>query len=786
MEKLTAFTIGIKLKKSYRNIIPLVMVLMITGLSSPANGQCNGLNIGTPECEYAPFFCLNQFCSSTLPFNFACCNGWCGPNTIINNPQFYQFVAVSPEVSFEIHVDDCQSGSALQCGIIDECPWTLGNVWACDPGTTPGGTMILEATGLLPGQVYWLFIDGSNTAVCNFTITSTSGIFEDFELSELIPELTFASDTVVCPGYDWLQLQTGSSNLDAYAYLWVTGWNGDTLTSSEPAIDIQIPFGIDEGFWDICVRGYSGCDTTNEICIPIEIRSLADRIKDTATFCQNEFPFDWRDQHIVGPGTYSSQSYEGGCPFDSIWTVFAYPVPSEGILDTGVCEPYFEYEGNLYIESGTYPLFYPGQSYLGCDSLTQLNLELYYSDAFVEVACENNQTVLKTHITEQDENIDTITFEWYSCSFDSLLSQEPYLIPDTPGCYSLVVNSGFCLDTISSFYYNTPCEFNDVCYFINSPTCAGVETLLTPVFQVPAGTSIYWLIDYPGSPNTYTGNTDSIYVTFQEPGSYPVSFTLQDSFQTYTCHANMHVNTAPEVSLCCDQFTCDSCAFVTLSNFSGDPAVVNLNSGPPIGLQGNTMMNVEICSPEGFPTEVMITDVESVNGCPGTIVGDTVITITPLTPALVFIVPFVDTLCTYPNDLASYSWRYCDSTQVLSTATCFAPPTSGCYCLEVTNASGCTYETCTDFFLSLTPSIPENEIRISPNPTSGLVEIEFFNPTLSPASWQLTDLQGINILRSDLIEPSTELNFTSIPSGIYFLKIKSKTNEVLVRKIVIE
>ncbi|HXR81309.1 MAG TPA: hypothetical protein VN763_10340, partial [Saprospiraceae bacterium] len=331
MEKLTAFTIGIKLKKSYRNIIPLVMVLMITGLSSPANGQCNGLNIGTPECEYAPFFCLNQFCSSTLPFNFACCNGWCGPNTIINNPQFYQFVAVSPEVSFEIHVDDCQSGSALQCGIIDECPWTLGNVWACDPGTTPGGTMILEATGLLPGQVYWLFIDGSNTAVCNFTITSTSGIFEDFELSELIPELTFASDTVVCPGYDWLQLQTSSYNLDAYAYLWVTGWNGDTLTSSEPAIDIQIPFGIDEGFWDICVRGYSGCDTTNEICIPIEIRSLAERIKDTATFCQNEFPFDWRDQHIVGPGTYNSASYEGSCLFDSIWTVHAYPLPTEGI-----------------------------------------------------------------------------------------------------------------------------------------------------------------------------------------------------------------------------------------------------------------------------------------------------------------------------------------------------------------------------------------------------------------------------------------------------------------------
>jgi hypothetical protein len=60
---------------------------------------------------------------------------------------------------------------------------------------------------------------------------------------------------------------------------------------------------------------------------------------------------------------------------------------------------------------------------------------------------------------------------------------------------------------------------------------------------------------------------------------------------------------------------------------------------------------------------------------------------------------------------------------------------------EVENELGCTYKSCTDFFLNSTSSIPENEIRISPNPTSGLVEIEFFNSTLSPASWQLTDLQ---------------------------------------------
>jgi hypothetical protein len=762
-----------------------ILQLFIFSFTGKVQGQCEPIIPPTANCETAPFICFHQVCFTTGNEPQTCCVNWCGNNTIINNPQFFSFTPYQPDVEIQIHVDDCTNGVALQSAILDACPWDNSSVISCDPGTPAGGTMVLVASGLIPSQTYWLLIDGSNGSECHYTFTNTFGIEFPQLPDTLDTSQSFPGDSVVCPGYQDLVLTTGPTLEGAY-YLWTFGWNGDSILSNEPTTTINLEVDAPEGQWDICVRAFTGCDTTESVCFQVEIVIPTAVVKDTAIMCPEAFPFLWHGQIINGPGDYSATgSDEHLCSFDSTWTVLSYPDNSPTVIDTFVCSPQFHYSGAIFDQTGQYLIVLPGENVNGCDSMVELHLEIGASDQFIELVCENDEMVLQAHLIAQDESIDTVTFEWYSCSFDSLLSSELNLIPDTTGCFSLVVNSGLCVDTISSVYNNTPCEFNDECYFINSPTCAGVETLLTPVFQVPTGSSIHWLIDYPGSPGTYSGNTDSIYVTFQEPGSYPVSFTLQDSFQTYTCHANMHVNTSPEVSLCCDQFTCDSCAFITLSNFSDDPAVVSLNSGPPFALQGNAMMNVEICSP--FPTDVVITDVESAgNGCPGTIVGDTVITINPLPPAFAFIIQLEDTLCANPNDLASFKWRNCNSAEILGTAPCFAPPATGCYCLEVANALGCTYETCTDFFISSTLFIAENEIRISPNPTSGLVQIELFQSSLYLATWQLTDLQGTNILEGALIEQSNELNFTSIPSGIYFLKINSKSNGALVRKIVIE
>jgi len=769
----------------------LILLLFIFSFTGKVQGQCEPPIPPSADCETAPAICFNQVCFTTGNVPQGCCLNWCGNNTIINNPQFFLFTPYQPEVEINIHVDDCTNGTGLQSAILDACPWDNGNVLDCNPGTNPGGTMMLMVSGLIPAQSYWVLIDGSNGAECHYTFTNTTGI-EFPQLPETLDAShSFPSDTLICTGYQGLVLTTGPE-LPGALYLWTLGWNGDSILSNEPITTINLEEDAPEGQWDICVRAFTGCDTTETLCFQVEIAIPTTVVKDTTTLCPEVFPFDWHGQMIVGPGDYmASVTDEHLCSYDSTWTILSYPEFPHGTIDTFVCSAQFHYGGQIFDHTGQYIVVLSGENVNGCDSIVDLHLEIGASDQFVEVGCENDSMILITHIISQDENIDTVTFEWYSCDYDTLFSSDSNFMPATIGCYSLVINSGFCHDTISSNYNNDNCVMPDDCDFISSPLCTGVQTLLTPTMQVPSEAQIFWLVGVSinGHPPgyVYAGSKDSLQVTFLYPGDYFFSYTIVDSVDTWTCHDHFEVLEGPEVSLCCDVFSCDSCAFVTLTNYNADPAIVSLNSGPPFALQGNAMMNVEICSPEGFPADVEITDVESAgNGCPGTIVGDTVITINPLPPALVFIVQLEDTLCAYPNDLASFQWRKCNSTEILSTVPCYAPPATGCYCLEVANALGCTYETCTDFFISSTSTIAENEIRISPNPTSGLVEIEFFNSTLSPASWQLTDLQGINILRGDLIESTTELNFTSIPSGIYFLKIKSKSNNVLVRKIVIE
>jgi hypothetical protein len=122
-------------------------------------------------CENAPLLCLNQYCSTTSDFSISCCNGWCGNNTVISNPQYFQFIPTGPDVVFEIHVDDCFSGGGLQCAILDACPWDNSNVWDCNPEL-----LLVEhditAFGLYPFETFWLVIDGTNGGICNFTITT--------------------------------------------------------------------------------------------------------------------------------------------------------------------------------------------------------------------------------------------------------------------------------------------------------------------------------------------------------------------------------------------------------------------------------------------------------------------------------------------------------------------------------------------------------------------------------------------------------------------------------------
>jgi gliding motility-associated-like protein len=396
---------------------PIARIFLLVALLFAVHegrAQCNPPDqLPSIDCNGAPLICLDDACYETLNNPLNCCTGFCGAQTAVHNPEYFQFVPTCPDVEIHIHVDGCDSGNALQSALIGACPWTNADVITCDPGTPVGGTMVLAATGLVVGQVYYLLIDGSSGATCEYTIEFTDCILQpglDGDITD-----GEANPTSVCQGYNGLALEVSPPVGNAHGYYWVLEWSGDTVTSTLPEHTIDVPANVPGGIYEICVRAFSGCDTSDfEVCFEVEVYEIPDEIKPPAIFCPEEFPFNWGSVNISGPDEYFQNfTTPEGCSFDSSWVVEEYPEVPVGFIDTLHCEETLIYEGMAYDDAGLYDLEYPGMGLNGCDSTAELEVTLAAIDAFIELTCENGEFVLSVLIQELLPTNADLEYEWY-------------------------------------------------------------------------------------------------------------------------------------------------------------------------------------------------------------------------------------------------------------------------------------------------------------------------------------------------------------------------------------
>ncbi len=281
------------LSQRYFLRLSLIIFYILIFLVKPG-AQCNPPGqIPTSHCEFAPLVCLNNYCAETIDTPFVCCSNFCGQNTIINNPQYFKFIPNSQDVEIDIHVDNCNAGTGLQSAIVSSCSWApcpsgivpCTDILACNPGSAPGQTMVLQASNLVVGIPYWLLIDGTNGATCHYTVEYVAGIEGPQLTNELDSALTMAIPNVIYQGYNNFHLVTGPLVGNAHGYYWTTEWDNQTYTSSVPEIFFNIPFDAPIGIWNICVGAFSGCDTTeNEICIQVEIVQGINKVKEPTSF----------------------------------------------------------------------------------------------------------------------------------------------------------------------------------------------------------------------------------------------------------------------------------------------------------------------------------------------------------------------------------------------------------------------------------------------------------------------------------------------------------------------
>jgi gliding motility-associated-like protein len=140
---------------------------------------CNGSTPAGNECVVAPPVCnLDGYCGNTSGTYTD--NSWGALDTAfcgsIENNSFLTFQAASTSISLAVNVGNCTNGSGIQFMIFSTSACGSGAVTnlGCFGNMAPGLNN-LTFNGLIPGQNYFLMIDGFAGAICDYSVTVTSG-----------------------------------------------------------------------------------------------------------------------------------------------------------------------------------------------------------------------------------------------------------------------------------------------------------------------------------------------------------------------------------------------------------------------------------------------------------------------------------------------------------------------------------------------------------------------------------------------------------------------------------
>lgn len=191
-----------------------------TGGSSPPPPSCSGNQPAGNTCAQATPICdLNGYCGTTSSSYTA--DYWSELNSAfcgsIENNSFLSFVASSTSISFNVWLTSSSDGSGIQIMVFSTsapCSGAVTDYTCWNPGDAPSGPTLVSASGLTPGNTYYIMIDGYAGDVCDYVIGANSGIST--------PVNATSSLTTICAGES--------------VTLTATGGNGNYTWNADPAL----------------------------------------------------------------------------------------------------------------------------------------------------------------------------------------------------------------------------------------------------------------------------------------------------------------------------------------------------------------------------------------------------------------------------------------------------------------------------------------------------------------------------------------------------------------------
>lgn len=435
------------------------------------------------------------------------------------NSFWLSVIAASENMSISVLASDCVNGDGVELLLYDT---NLNPVSTCfsSGGLNVPGNVIADT--LVPGEIYWIMVDGFEGDVCEVTLTVSGGIStgppEPPGPIRAIPDIT-----PICPGTQvCYEIDTVNNATD---YEWEIPDNG-TLIGSDTSNRICIMYN-DDGAGIVRVTPSNPCFPGSPAVLPVVVLPIPPTILPPFFFCLNDFPVQIDGNTFNQPGTYNitRQSYLG-C--DSIVQYIIVPQPqSPSFLELPICPgACVDYLDSTYCAPGNYQYLIKDAAANGCDSIVNLN---FFVDGD---SCYSIQGLIVDDYNgncQQDPGEGTLggTITLYGA--DTLVTQidstGQYLFQRlNPGDYTLVFDDGLpnyqpCEDSIQLTLGNNQINVLQD-FFVTGPArCYDLSVFLGTNFLKRCTTNRYY-INYCNSGNATANDAHIIleldpYMTFE-------------------------------------------------------------------------------------------------------------------------------------------------------------------------------------------------------------------------------------------------------------------------------
>ncbi len=292
-----------------------------------------------------------------------------------DNMQYIAFVAGSTSLTIRVDVSNCQGGlGSLEVGFFytDDCQNFERITW-CDTdilsgqsqtflsGDYNGDGIAEDPNPLTIGQHYYLVIDGSSGANCNWTFSVLDGTTEVLPLTSS-GVLSYTDDP--CTGAPVTFTTTGE--VGAAIYNWTV--DGDDIGGFVETKEIDFP---NPGTYEVCVVASNVCDQAPPSCTTITVREVGASSFDER-LCDGEC-LDINGKQFCDTGSFQEIiSLSNGC--DSIIDIDIVILPQAlENLDVWICNVDTFFIGQTpYNQTGSFT-----ETILtadDCDSLVNLEL----------------------------------------------------------------------------------------------------------------------------------------------------------------------------------------------------------------------------------------------------------------------------------------------------------------------------------------------------------------------------------------------------------------------------